>query len=231
MSLKPSSLKAAVITFPGSNCDDDTVYALSKLVGFDVDRLWHKDTAALEHYKLVVLPGGFSYGDYLRCGAIAANSPIMENVKKFADQGGLVLGICNGFQMLCELGLLPGVLTRNSSHRFICRDVTLRVKSAKTPFTSACKENDLLRLPIAHGDGRYVVDEKDHETMLSNDQIVLAYENNPNGSLFSIAGICNERKNVFGLMPHPERCSDLMSGDGLRIWQSIRKTLEETHAT
>ena len=214
-------MKAAVITFPGSNCDDDTVFTLQHTLELEVDRLWHKDAKDLGEYTLVVVPGGFSYGDYLRCGAVASHSPIMGSVKQYADNGGLTLGICNGFQVLCESGLLPGALVRNIGTNFICRDVSLRVSSTNNPWTNQLKVGDELVLPIAHSEGRYIVDEQVHSAMKEKDQIVLSYAANPNGSLFDIAGVCNESKNVFGLMPHPERASDLRTRHGMGIWQSF----------
>lgn len=226
-------MKAAVITFPGSNCDDDAVYTLEK-AGFSVDRLWHKDTPELNDYKLIVLPGGFSYGDYLRCGAIAGLSPIMQKVKSFANGGGFVLGICNGFQILCESGLLPGAVVRNASLKFVCKDVNLRVATPESPWTNEMKSGEVVVWPIAHGDGRYVIDEAGLQSLKANHQILLHYtdpkgtanaEHNPNGSLENIAGICNEKRNVFGLMPHPERATDLRSQHGQKLWSSIKKAL------
>lgn len=217
-------IKAAVITFPGSNCDDDLVYALSKS-GFSVDRLWHKDVPDLSSYQLIGLPGGFSYGDYLRCGAIAALSPIMQKVKEFANKGGHVFGLCNGFQMLCELGLLPGALARNEHLKFVCKDVQMKVESIDSPWTQANKAGDVLTIPIAHGDGRYTVDEPTYEQMKKNGQILLSYVGNPNGSVHDIAGVCNESKNVFGMMPHPERATDLRSTHGNKFWESIATQL------
>lgn len=226
-------MKAAVITFPGSNCDDDAVYTLEK-AGFSVERLWHKDTPDLSQFKLIVLPGGFSYGDYLRCGAIAALSPIMQKVKAFAGDGGFVLGICNGFQMLCEAGLLPGAVVRNASLKFVCKDVNLKVATPESPWTNEMKAGEVVVWPIAHGDGRYVVDEAQLKEMKSRNQVLLYYtdakgnasaEHNPNGSLENIAGICNEKRNVFGLMPHPERSTDLRSQHGTKLWSSIKKAI------
>lgn len=222
-------MKAAVITFPGSNCDDDCVFALRSL-DFTVETLWHKDTPDLSGYQLVVLPGGFSYGDYLRCGAIAACSPIADSVRKYAEKGGMLLGICNGFQILCELGLVPGALAKNEKSTFVCNDVVTKVESAASPWTCESKEGELLKLPIAHGDGRYVVDEAEYATLKSRGQILLSYVENPNGSTFSVAGVCNEAKNVFGLMPHPERATDLRSRDGMKIWKSIIRHLKEVKA-
>lgn len=223
-------MKAAVLTFPGSNCDDDCVDVLKRVCEYQVDLLWHKDTPDLSPYQLVVIPGGFSYGDYLRCGAIAALSPIMDSVREYAAKGGLVLGICNGFQMLCEMGLLPGALARNEGLKFICRDVFNKVVTNESPWTREIKSGEILKLPISHGDGRYVVSEEQHAALLKGNQILLTYvtssgaessEANPNGSAFNIAGVCNEGRNVFGLMAHPERATDLRSRDGLRIWQSV----------
>jgi phosphoribosylformylglycinamidine synthase subunit PurQ / glutaminase len=227
-------MKAAVITFPGSNCDDDCVDVLKRICEFSVDCLWHKDTPDLSAYDLVVLPGGFSYGDYLRCGAIAALSPIMDQVREYAAKGGFVLGTCNGFQMLCEMGLLPGALARNESLKFVCRDVFTKVVSSESPWTRELKTGEILKLPIAHGDGRYVASEEQFAELKAGNQILLTYVNaegkedpasnppsNPNGSAFNIAGICNQNRNVFGLMPHPERATDLRSRDGLRIWVSV----------
>lgn len=221
---------AAVITFPGSNCDDDIFFVLEKVCEFKVDKLWHKDTPDLSQYHLVVLPGGFSYGDYLRCGAIAALSPIMEKVKAFAAAGGLVFGTCNGFQILCEAGLLPGALARNESLKFVCKDIGLRVTSVDTPWSNQMKANQCLSLPIAHGDGRYVIDEAKYREMESQGQIVFKYLNNPNGSLFDVAGVCNQAKNVLGMMPHPERATDLRSRDGLLVWKSVIHYLEKAKA-
>ncbi len=220
-------MKVGVITYPGSNCDDDAVYTLQETCGWQTDRLWHKDTPSLSEYKLLVLPGGFSYGDYLRCGAMAALSPIMENVKAFADAGGYVLGICNGFQVLCEAGLLPGALAKNDSLRFVCKDVDLKVETNDSPWTNFLKAGDTLSLPIAHGDGRYIIEESDFAQMRGRHQILLTYQNNPNGSAFDVAGVCNEKKNVFGLMPHPERASDLRSRNGMGVWRSIQSVLEK----
>ncbi len=228
-------MKAAVITFPGSNCDDDLVYALSKVGGFEIAKLWHKDETDLSSFDLVGLPGGFSYGDYLRCGAIAALSPIMQKVKEFANKGGYVIGMCNGFQMLCELGLLPGALAKNESLSFVCRDVSMKVTSVKTPWSTDLKEGETISLPIAHGDGRYIISEDEYQQMLNQGQIVLQYiaengKESPNGSVHAIAGVCNREKNVFGLMPHPERATDMRSKDGLKIWTSVVKAIGEKSA-
>ncbi|MFM8313608.1 MAG: phosphoribosylformylglycinamidine synthase subunit PurQ [Deltaproteobacteria bacterium] len=218
-------MKAGVITFPGSNCDDDVVDSLTRVGGFEVQKLWHKDTPDLSSFSLIVLPGGFSYGDYLRCGAMAARSPIMERVISFANQGGFVLGICNGFQILCESGLLPGALARNLSLNFICKDVIVKVENNETPWTRSTEKGATLLLPIAHGEGRYVIDEPGYQELLSHSQILMTYQTNPNGSAHDIAGVCNKTKNVFGLMPHPERATDLRTLDGLKIWKSLKTQL------
>ncbi|MBM4317149.1 MAG: phosphoribosylformylglycinamidine synthase subunit PurQ [Deltaproteobacteria bacterium] len=218
-------MKIGIITFPGSNCDDDVYDSLMRSGGFELTKLWHKDTPELSDYKLIVLPGGFSYGDYLRCGAMAARSPIMEKVIEFAKRGGLVIGICNGFQILCESGLLPGALARNLSLNFICKDIKVTVETSKTPWTQTIEARSTLNLPIAHGEGRYIISEEDYQELIKNGQVVLTYQDNPNGSTHQIAGLCNKEKNVFGLMPHPERASDLRSKDGLKIWQSLKSFL------
>ena len=220
-------MKAGVVTFPGSNCDDDSVYALGNSGGFKVARIWHKETADLSDLDLIVLPGGFSYGDYLRCGAVAALSPVMRGVKEFASSGGLVLGICNGFQILCEAGLLPGALAPNTNLVFLCHDVKVRVQDTNNPWTGKMAAGELLDLPIAHGDGRYVVSDSEAQQMQARGQIILTYCSNPNGSVADIAGVCNSRKNVFGLMPHPERATDLRSGDGRKIWDCVTSFLSE----
>lgn len=208
-------MKAAVIRFPGSNCDQDCFGALATL-GADVEYVWHKDES-LSGFGLVVLPGGFSYGDYLRCGAIARFSPIMKAVAAFAAAGGYVLGICNGFQILCESGLLPGALVRNRSLHFICEHVQLRVENISTPWTHGALTGQILNIPIAHGEGRYVADPETLTQLNRERGVLLRYCNargaatdaaNPNGSAENIAGICNATRNVFGLMPHPERACD-----------------------
>jgi phosphoribosylformylglycinamidine synthase len=227
-------LKAAVIRFPGSNCDQDCVLALSEL-GVTTDYVWHKDSS-LAGYDLVVLPGGFSYGDYLRCGAIARFSPIMKAVKEYAAAGNLLLGICNGFQILCEAGLLPGALIRNRSLHFVCQHQNVRVENVSNPFLHLCRTGATLRIPIAHGEGSYVADAATLLQLERQDRILLRYVDsggatvdaaNPNGSVESIAGIVNEARNVFGLMPHPERACDtrLGSDDGRIIFESILASL------
>jgi phosphoribosylformylglycinamidine synthase len=227
-------MKAAVIRFPGSNCDQDCHLALREF-GADVAYVWHKDTA-LDGFDLVVLPGGFSYGDYLRCGAIARFSPIMKAVTAHAERGGHVLGICNGFQILCEAHLLPGALIRNRDMRFICEHVNIRVENISNAFTNAALTGSVLNIPIAHGEGSYTADDETLRELNQNRQVLVRYVDatgaatpaaNPNGSAENIAGICNRRGNVFGLMPHPERACDprLGSTDGRVIFQSILGTL------
>jgi phosphoribosylformylglycinamidine synthase I len=225
-------MKWGVVRFPGSLDDNDAVYALREVLGQDAKLLWHKDTA-LDGVECVVLPGGFSYGDYLRCGAIARFSPIMRSVSRFAVDGGLVVGICNGFQILCEAHLLPGALTRNRSMSFVCEQITVRVENARTPFTSATRAGELLRLPIKHGEGRYVAPEDEIRAMEERGQVILRYVDagghqtdgaNPNGSMRAIAAVANERFNVFGLMPHPEHAVErgLAGGDdGLKLFRSL----------
>lgn len=217
--------KAAVVTFPGSNCDDDLVYALEKTSHFSVAKLWHKDTPDLSGFDLVCLPGGFSYGDYLRCGSMASLSPIMGKVKEHAANGGYVLGLCNGFQILCESQLLPGALVRNINRGFVCSDVKLTVQTV-SPWTNQFKSKEVVSIPIAHGDGRYIIDETTLAKMKANGQILVTYVENPNGSLHDIAGVCNEGKNVFGMMPHPERATDLRSKDGRKFWASILHAMD-----
>lgn len=224
-------MKFAVIRFPGSNCDQDCVSVLNAMEGSRADYVWHKDSS-LAGFDAVVLPGGFSYGDYLRCGAIARFSPIMKAVKDFAMGGGPVIGICNGFQILCESGLLPGALVRNRGLHFVCEHVGVRVEIHKTRFTNAAWTGQILNIPIAHGEGCYFADDETLADLRRNDQILLRYCDeqgrandaaNPNGSCDNIAGICNEAGNVFGLMPHPERACDPLLGsiDGRAIFQSM----------
>jgi phosphoribosylformylglycinamidine synthase len=228
-------MKFSVTVFPGSNCDHDCEYTLRDVMRQDVEMVWHKDTD-LKNPDCVVVPGGFSYGDYLRTGAIARFSPVMKSVADFAAKGGLVLGICNGFQILCEAGLLPGALIRNKSLQFICQNVYVRVEQTNTPFTNGCEKGQVLKLPIAHGEGNYFIDPEGMEKLEAKGQVVVRYcdpkgalsgEANPNGSLKSVAGVCNEKRNVFGLMPHPDRsCEEgLGSRDGRFIWQSVLNSL------
>ncbi len=223
-------MRFGVIVFPGSNCEMDCHYVIEKVLGQEVRYVWHQESD-LRGLDCLVLPGGFSYGDYLRCGAIARFSPVMEAVRDFAARGGLVIGICNGFQILLEAGLLPGAMLRNNSLSFVCRFVHLRVENRDTPWTGKAERGQVLRIPIAHGEGNYTAGEGLLDEMERRGQIILRYcgpagevtpEANPNGSARNIAGICNEGFNVFGLMPHPERASEeiLGSTDGLFIWES-----------
>jgi phosphoribosylformylglycinamidine synthase I len=228
-------LKFGVIVFPGSNCDHDAYHVISKHVGQPVDFIWHRDTDLSSH-DAVIIPGGFSYGDYLRAGALARFSPVMSAVKDFAARGRLVLGICNGFQILCEAGLLPGALIRNRDLHFICEHVNVRVETGETPFTNELRKGSVLRLPIAHAEGNYVCDDETLALLKEEDRIIFRYCDergevteaaNPNGSRDSIAGICNRERNVLGLMPHPERaCEDLLgSSDGRGLFRSLAETL------
>ena len=228
-------MKFAVIQFPGSNCDQDCLAALRGIKGIETEYVWHKETS-LEGWDAIVLPGGFSYGDYLRCGAIARFSPIMRAVVEDAQAGKLVIGICNGFQILCEAGLLPGALVRNRSLHFVCDMVTTRVEVAGTPFTHGMPVGTLLRMPVAHGEGCYYADTATVRELNEHQQVLLRYCDsqgnvtpaaNPNGSVENIAGICNRARNVFGLMPHPDRACEerLGSGDGTRIFESMLQTL------
>ena len=228
---KSTVMRVAVIQFPGSNCDTDCQAALASFPGVMAEIVWHKETS-LTGYDAIVLPGGFSYGDYLRCGSIARFSPIMGAVRTAADSGVLVLGICNGFQILCEAGLLPGTLLRNNSLLFRCENLHLRVENTDAPFTSVLHEGQVLDIPIAHGEGNYFADPETMKQLEANAQILVRYcdasgnvtlEANPNGSLGNIAGICSHGRNVFGLMPHPERvCDPILGGtDGRGIFQSM----------
>ncbi|HOX56082.1 MAG TPA: phosphoribosylformylglycinamidine synthase subunit PurQ [Candidatus Paceibacterota bacterium] len=221
----------AVLQFPGSNCDQDVVHVLRNVLGHKAELLWHKEPS-LGGADAVVVPGGFSYGDYLRTGAIARFSPVMEAVQHFAADGGLVLGICNGFQILCEAGLLPGALIRNRSLQFRCEHIFLKTATTNSPFTNRIPPDKLLRLPIAHGEGCYFADPETLARLRANDQVLWRYVNaqgeateaaNPNGALDNIAGICNERRNVAGLMPHPERAGEaiLGSADGRLVLESM----------
>ncbi len=224
-------MKFGVVVFPGSNCDHDAWYAVSRNLGQPAEFLWH-DTDSVGDCDAVILPGGFSYGDYLRCGAIAKFSPIMGAVKKFAREGGLVLGICNGFQILVESGLLPGALTRNHGLKFICRPVKLRVETTATPFTSTGAKGQILTIPIAHGEGCFQADERTLDQLEAEDRIVFRYVDNPNGSVRDIAGILNESRNVLGMMPHPERATEPLMGssDGLVVLQSMVAALTGSRA-
>ncbi len=228
-------MKFGVIVFPGSNCDHDAYHVISKHVGQPVDFIWHRSTD-LSTYDAVIIPGGFAYGDYLRAGALARFSPVMNSVKRFAAGGRLVLGICNGFQILCEAGLLPGALIRNRDLHFICEHVFVRVETSDSPFTNELARGNVLRLPIAHAEGNYVCDDLTLAELQHEDRVVFRYcdsegnitsDANPNGSRDSIAGICSRGRNVLGLMPHPERaCEDMLgSSDGRGVFRSLAAVL------
>jgi phosphoribosylformylglycinamidine synthase I len=228
-------MKFGVIVFPGSNCDHDAYHVISKHVGQPVSFIWHRETD-LTDYDALIIPGGFSYGDYLRVGALASFSPVMSSVQEFAARGGLVLGICNGFQILCESGLLPGALIRNRDLHFVCQHVNVRVENADTPFTNELRRGQILSMPIAHADGNYTCDDETLAELKREERIIFRYcdaegnitdEANPNGARDNIAGICNRERNVVGLMPHPERaCEDLLgSSDGRGVFHSLAATL------
>ncbi|MEO8382968.1 MAG: phosphoribosylformylglycinamidine synthase subunit PurQ [Acidobacteriota bacterium] len=224
-------MKFGIVVLPGSNCDHDAAHVTRDVLGAEAELLWHKDTD-LKGADCVILPGGFAYGDYLRAGALAKFAPIMTSIRRHAAEGGLVLGICNGFQVLTEVGLLPGALMRNQHLRFLSRDVQMRTEETDTPFTSELTPGQILRAPIAHGEGNYFADEETLDELERNRQVIFRYcdeegrlthEANPNGSARSIAGICNRDRNVLGLMPHPERCAESILGnaDGLSLFRSI----------
>ena len=224
-------MKAAVVVFPGSNCDEDCFHVLRNVAGADVQYFWHKERD-LPKTDLVVLPGGFSYGDYLRTGAIARFSPVMDSIVKHAEAGRPVIGICNGFQILLEAGLLPGAMLPNESLSFVCKPIYLRTETADSPFTKRLRKNQILNLPIAHGEGNYYCDAETLKRLKGEDRIAFRYsseagelgdEFNPNGSVEHIAGILNEKRNVLGMMPHPERASEMILGceDGKGIWESL----------
>ena len=228
-------MKFGVVVFPGSNCDHDAFYAIGNVLQKPVEFIWHQ-SEDLANCDAVILPGGFSYGDYLRTGAIARFSPVMKSVEKFARSGGMVLGICNGFQILCEAGLLPGAMMRNSGLRFICRHVHIRVEQTDTPFTNAAQKGQILKIPIAHSDGNYNCDEATLAELEKNRQVIFSYTQpdgkddnagNPNGAVHNIAGVCNRGRNVAGLMPHPERAAEcaLGSADGLVVFRSMVEAL------
>lgn len=228
-------MKFGVVVFPGSNCDHDAFYAIGNVLGKPVEFIWHQ-SKNLENCDAIILPGGFSYGDYLRTGAIARFSPVMKSVEKFAAGGGLVLGICNGFQILCEAGLLPGAMIRNRGLRFICRHVYIRVEQSDTPFTNAAEKGQILKMPIAHSDGNWTVDEATLAELEAHRQVLFRYTTpdgsndaagNPNGAIHNIAGVTNRERNVAGLMPHPERAAELALGsaDGLVILRSMVEAL------
>ena len=224
-------MKFGIVILPGSNCDHDAMHVAKDVLGADAEFLWHKETD-LKGSDCVIIPGGFAYGDYLRAGALAKFAPIMEPIRRHAAAGGMVLGICNGFQVLTEVGLLPGALMRNANVRFISRDVHLRTEEIDTPFTSSMTVGQIMRVPIAHGEGNYFAEDAVLDELERNRQVIFRYCDeegrvtaaaNPNGSARNIAGICNARRNVLGLMPHPERCSENILGnsDGLAVFQSI----------
>ena len=224
-------MKFAVLVFPGSNCDIDMYHAIKDELGEEVEFIWHSETD-LSRFDGILVPGGFSYGDYLRCGAMANQSNIMSEVKKAAEAGKPVLGVCNGFQILTEAGLLPGALLRNKNLKFMCRPVQLKVENNNTMFTSQYEQGEVITIPIAHGEGNYYCDEETLQRLKENKQIVFTYSgDNPNGSLEDIAGIVNERGNVLGMMPHPERAVDALVGgaDGLGVFKSIVKQWRENH--
>lgn len=227
--------KFGVVEFPGSNCDHDAYFAVKKVLGYDAEFLWHKETD-LKNCDAIILPGGFSYGDYLRTGAIARFSPIMESVISFANKGGIVIGICNGFQVLLEAGLLPGVMIKNESLKFVCKDVFLKVANKNSTFTNQI-EKDVIKIPIAHGEGNYFADDETLKSLKENNQIIFEYVNengfadeksNPNGSKLNIAGISNKNGNILGMMPHPERaCESILNNtDGQLIFKSIVNKLK-----
>lgn len=228
-------MKFGVVVFPGSNCDHDAYHVISKHVGQPVDFVWHKETD-LSGFDALIIPGGFSYGDYLRAGALARFSPVMNSVKQFAAEGKYVFGICNGFQILCEAGLLPGVLMRNAGLHFVCRHVNIRVENSATPYTNEFELGNVLSIPIAHAEGNYSCDDETYASLEANGQIVFRYceedgeisaGSNPNGARSNIAGICNKEGNVLGMMPHPERaCEELLgSNDGRHIFLSLSNTI------
>ena len=227
-------MRFGVVVFPGSNCDDDMLHVLGSVLGHDVKELWHKDTdlQGLGEGDCIIVPGGFSYGDYLRAGAIARFSPIMKSVVAFAEKGGYVFGICNGFQILCEAGLLPGVLLRNANQKFVCKNVYLRPATKETALTADLNLEQAYKIPIAHAEGRYHIDDAGLAALQANRQILFRYcdasaniskDANPNGTLDNIAGICNAGRNVFGMMPHPERASEAVLGntDGRAMFESL----------
>ena len=228
--------KAGVIVFPGTNCDRDTYHAVKYTAGIDVDYVWY-EKRSLRGYQLVLIPGGFSYGDYLRAGALARFSPVMEALRDYSDRGGMVLGICNGFQILLEASMLPGAMQKNKTLRFICRDVTVRVERNDTPFTLLYRKGEVLRIPIAHADGNYYASRESLRHIEEDDRVVFRYvdrmgrptqEANPNGSVNDIAGMCNAGGNILAMMPHPERASDKLLGsdDGRKLFLSIKKALK-----
>lgn len=218
--------KVGIVVFPGSNCDHDAYNVFHEIIKTDTKFLWHKE-GGIGDRNIIILPGGFSYGDYLRCGAISQFSNIMKDVIRFAKKGGIVIGICNGFQILCESGLLPGVLLRNKNLKFLCKTVSLKVENNKSIFTYKYEIKENIQLPIAHGEGNYFCSEETLSDLISNNQILFTYNENPNGSINNIAGIQNLNRNVMGMMPHPERASDIKVGgtDGLKILQGVAESI------
>lgn len=216
-------MKFGVVVFPGSNCDHDAQYSVIANLGQQAEMLWHRDSKLPAGIDAVIVPGGFSYGDYLRCGAIAKFSPLVGAVKEFAKSGGLVIGICNGFQILTEAGLLPGALVRNAGLKFLCKPVALSVETTNSPFTNMYAQGQVVTFPIAHGEGCYTADERTLDELEAEDRVLFRYVDNPNGSLRDIAGICNRERNVLGMMPHPERATDPLMGstDGLLLFRSM----------
>jgi phosphoribosylformylglycinamidine synthase len=221
-------VKIAVVTFPGSNCDADAIHVAKNILGAEAVNVWHKDTTLPEKTDLVILPGGFSYGDALRSGALARFSPIMQAVREHATRGGYVFGICNGMQILVESGLLPGAMLQNASRKFVCREVTIEVESTNSPFTRGLEKGRPLKMPVAHHEGCYYASEDQLRRLHAEDRIAFTYRDNPNGSIEDIAGILNERRNVLGMMPHPERAAESILGstDGLAIFESLKSTIE-----
>jgi phosphoribosylformylglycinamidine synthase subunit PurQ / glutaminase len=221
-------VKIAVVTFPGSNCDQDALHVAKNVLGAKTHSVWHKDASLPQGTDLVILPGGFSYGDALRSGALARFSPIMDAVRAHADRGGFIMGLCNGFQILLESGLLPGAMLQNASQKFVCREVTLEVKTDKTPFSCLLPRGSKLRMPVAHHEGRYYASKETLDELEREERIVFTYVDNPNGAARDIAGIVNAKRNVMGMMPHPERAAEtvLGSSDGLGIFRSIAKAAE-----
>ncbi|HEY5125437.1 MAG TPA: phosphoribosylformylglycinamidine synthase subunit PurQ [Ignavibacteria bacterium] len=222
-----SKAKVGIVVFPGSNCDHDAYFAFKDILKVDTKFLWHKEESIGDR-NLIILPGGFSYGDYLRCGAIARFSNLMSDIINFANNGGVVIGICNGFQILCETGLLPGVLLKNKNLQFICKTVSLTVENNKSIFTGNCEIKEVINIPIAHGEGCYFCDDNTLMELISNNQILFTYNDNPNGSLNNIAGIQNIKRNILGMMPHPERAADEILGntDGIKILSSVVESFE-----
>jgi len=221
-----NTAKVGIVVFPGSNCDHDAYNVFHEIVKTDTKFLWHKE-GGIGDRNIIILPGGFSYGDYLRCGAISQFSNIMKDVIRFANKGGIVIGICNGFQILCESGLLPGVLLRNKDLKFLCKTVSLKVENNKSIFTYKYEIKENIQLPIAHGEGNYFCSEETLSDLISNNQILFTYNENPNGSINNIAGIQNLNRNVMGMMPHPERASDIKVGgtDGLKILEGVAESI------